>query len=138
MRLNYDLYLITGRPKYMDSFEKCYYNAFLAGVFRDGKWGAFAVRSHVRHQTAQTACGFKHNHCCVNNVPRGFMDFAESMVATNREGVVHVAQYQDAKILEKRDENKLPNLKLTNHPNENWQIYRLALTDETGCGIILT
>ena len=98
MRLNYDLYLITGEPKYMDSVEVCYYNAFLAGVFRNGKWGAFAARSHVHHQTAQTACGFKHNHCCVNNVPRGFMDFAEGTVSTNASGVVHVAQYQDATV----------------------------------------
>ena len=98
MRLNYDLYLITGEPRYLDSVEVCYYNAFLSGVFRNGKWGAFAARSHVHHQTAQTACGFKHNHCCVNNVPRGFMDFAESVVSTNAAGVVHVGQYHDASV----------------------------------------
>ena len=98
MRLNYDLFLITGEPKYMDSVEKCYYNAFLAGVYRNGKWGAFAVRSHVHHQTAQMACEFKHNHCCVNNVPRGFMDFAESIVSTNAAGDVFVGQYQDATV----------------------------------------
>lgn len=98
MRLNYDLFLITGEPKYMDSVEKCYFNAFLAGVFRNGKWGAFAVRSHVHHQTAQTACGFKHNHCCVNNVPRGFMDVAEGTVSTNAAGEVFVNFYQDAAV----------------------------------------
>lgn len=98
MRLNYDLFLITGEPKYMDSVEKCYYNAFLAGVFRNGKWGAFAARSHVHHQTAQTACGFKHNHCCVNNVPRGFMDVAEGAVSTNAAGDVYVNFYQDATV----------------------------------------
>lgn len=98
MRLNYDLFLITGEPKYMDSVEKCYYNAFLAGVFRNGKWGAFAARSHVHHQTAQTACGFKHNHCCVNNVPRGFMDVAEGTVSTNAAGDVYVNSYQDATV----------------------------------------
>ena len=98
MRLNYDLFLITGEPKYMDSVEKCYYNAFLAGVFRNGKWGAFAARSHVHHQTAQTACGFKHNHCCVNNVPRGFMDVAEGTVSTNAAGDVYVNFYQDATV----------------------------------------
>ena len=99
MRLNYDLFLITGEPKYLDSVEKCYFNAFLAGVYRNGRWGAFAARSHVRHQTAQAACGFKHNHCCVNNVPRGFMDVAEGTVSTNAAGVVHVNFYQDAAIV---------------------------------------
>jgi len=98
MRLNYDLFLITGEPKYLDSVEACYYNAFLAGVFRNGKWGAFAVRSHVHHQTALTACDFKHNHCCVNNVPRGFMDFAESVVSTNAQGEVFVSQYADCTV----------------------------------------
>lgn len=97
IRLNADLFLITGEDRFLDSVETCYYNNFLAGVYRGGQWGAFAVRSHVRHQT-QWQCGCAYNHCCVNNVPRTFMDVAETTVTKDRKGVYHVNFYSDATV----------------------------------------
>lgn len=38
MRLNKELFLSSGDPKYLDEMEDTFYNAFLAGVSRDGKW----------------------------------------------------------------------------------------------------
>ena len=95
MRLNIDLYLITGDDKYLDSVEKCYYNNFFAGVDRDGLMASFAVRALARHEhTSQ--CGYAYSHCCLNNVPRSFMDFASTVVTVDGNGVFHVNQYQDA------------------------------------------
>ncbi len=97
MRLNIDLYLITGEDKYLDSVEKCYYNNFFAGVDRDGLYGSFTVRALARHEH-QLQCGYAYNHCCVNNVPRSFMDFASAVVTVDGKGVFHVNQYQDATV----------------------------------------
>ena len=95
MRLNIDLYLITGEDRYLDSVERCYYNNFFAGVDRDGLFAAFAVRAIARHEH-KIACGYAYSHCCMNNVPRSFMDFASTVVTIDREGAFHVNQYQDA------------------------------------------
>ena len=97
MRLNIDLFLITGEDRYMDSVEKCWYNNFFAGVDRDGLFGSFAVRALARHEH-EMQCGYAYNQCCVNNVPRSFMDFASSAVTVDADGVFHVNQYQDATV----------------------------------------
>ncbi len=97
MRLNIDLFLITGEDRFMDSVEICWYNDFLAGVDRDGHFGAFAVRAIARHER-QHQCGYAYNQCCVNNIPRSFMDFASTAVTVDRKGVLHVNQFQDATV----------------------------------------
>ena len=97
MRLNIDLFLITGVDRYLDSVEKCWYNNFFAGVDRDGLYGSFTVRALARHEH-QLQCGYAYNHCCVNNVPRSFMDFASTVVTVDRDGTFHVNQYQDATV----------------------------------------
>ena len=97
MRLNIDLFLITGEDRYLDSVEKCWYNNFFAGVDRDGLFGSFAVRALARHEH-QTQCGYAYSHCCVNNVPRSFMDFASTVVTVDGNGTFHVNQYQDATV----------------------------------------
>ena len=86
IRLNFDLYLITGDKKYVDAIEMTFYNAFLAGVFRDGKWGAREVRSHGRHVARFGQSGMRHQHCCVNNMPRTFMDIAQLGVSREADG----------------------------------------------------
>ena len=96
MRLNFDLWLVTGEAKYVDAIEQTFYNAFLAGVRPDGKWGARCVRSHGRHQKAPPQSGMTLQHCCVNNMPRGFMDAAQTVAAKDREGTLYVALYHDA------------------------------------------
>mgnify|MGYP002768653667 FL=1 len=95
IRLSLDLYLMTGDVRYCDAIELAYFNAFLAGVYRDGTWGAFAVRGTACHETDRQ-CGYAYNHCCVNNVPRTFMDMAEGTVTRDRAGAFHVNFYQDA------------------------------------------
>ena len=100
MRLYMDLFLITQNPKYMEYFERIFYNAFLAGVFKDGKWGARAVRSAGRHHFAEVQAKFVHNHCCVNNMPRAFMNMAE--VAITKNDAYYVNLYEEMNYL---DEN---------------------------------
>ena len=80
----------------MDIFETTALNAFLAGIYRDGKWAARGVRSHTRHMTAAGQKAM-FNHCCVDNVPRGFMDIAQSIAASSG-GAVHVNLYIPASV----------------------------------------
>jgi len=98
MRLNHDLWRVTGEAKYVDQIELTFYNAFLAGVRPDGKWGARCVRSHGRHQKAPPQSGMTLQHCCVNNMPRGFMDAAETIAAKDGDGTLYVALYHDASV----------------------------------------
>lgn len=80
MRICYELFSLTGEVKYMHSFERAYVNAFFAGVYEDGKSGAFFIRSSGRHMTGKPQCDTTYQHCCVNNVPRGFANAAEAAV----------------------------------------------------------
>lgn len=97
IRLNLDLFEITGDGRYMDSVETAYLNNFLPGVFRRGDYGAFFVRGQCRHEN-QYQCGFAYNHCCVNNMARTWMDVAEGTVTRDRAGTFHVNLYQDATV----------------------------------------
>ncbi len=92
MRLCHELFLITDDKTCLDDFELAFCNPFLASVYRDGKWGARGVRSHGRHLTVFEQAGMKHNHCCVNNLPRGFMNMAQT-AATRSAGTVSVNFY---------------------------------------------
>ncbi len=94
MRVSYELFALTGKSSYMDVFELTYYNAFLASVYRDGKWGARGVRSSGRHQTSTGQAGFVHNHCCVDNMPRGFMNAAQAGVMASGD-IVYVNLYSE-------------------------------------------
>ncbi len=95
IRLNVDLFLVTGDVKYLDVVEVAYFNGYLAGIWRGGAWGPFFIRGHKRH-TDQRQCGYAYNHCCVNNLPRTFMDMASVTVTRDRAGTFHVNLYQDA------------------------------------------
>ena len=86
MRLCYELFRLTGEAKYMHSFEKAFVNAYIAGVYADGKNGAFFVRSAGRHFTALPQCETRYQHCCLNNVGRGFTNAAESCVTKGENG----------------------------------------------------
>ena len=97
IRLNIDLFLITGEKRYLDSVEVAYFNGFLAGIWRGGAWGPFFIRGHGRH-TDQKQCGCAYNHCCVNNLPRTFMDVASVAVTRSLDGHFHVNLYQDATV----------------------------------------
>ena len=94
MRVCSELYYLTGEAKYMDTFEKCFYNAFLASSFKDGKWGARGVRSMGRHMVTHGKVEMQHNHCCVTNVPRGFINAAECYVLQTADGLI-INHYTD-------------------------------------------
>ena len=87
MRLCYELYKLTGELEYIDSFELAFYNAFLSSSFADGKWGARCVRSWGRPFVATMQSGMKYNHCCVNNIPRGYINALEAFVSLNNDDI---------------------------------------------------
>ncbi len=88
IRLCHELYTLTGKSKYMDAAEEAFCNPFLAAAFSDGKWGARGVRGNGRHLVAIQQAGFTKNHCCVNNMPRGFLNIAESAVMHDSKAVI--------------------------------------------------
>ena len=93
MRLCHALYRATGDVKHIDRAEESFLNAFLAGLYTCGRWGAYSVRSHgTRHGTAGMAVGMRHHTCCVDNSPRGFYDLAEHAVV-KRGDVIEVNHY---------------------------------------------
>ncbi len=94
MRLAHELFSLTGKAKYMDAFEHAAYNALFASAYKDGLWGSRALRTAGRHMTVLTQAKMLHNHCCVNNMPRGLLNFAESAVMSDGESL-YVNLYTD-------------------------------------------
>ena len=97
IRLNRELFLLTGEPRYLDAMERTFYNAFLAGILRDGTYTAFAVRAAQRHAVAHQ-CGYVHNHCCADNAPRTFVDMAETTVTRDVDHALYLNFYHDAEV----------------------------------------
>lgn len=96
LRVNRELFLTTGNPHYLDLMEKAFYNAFLAGTFRDGKWVAHMVRSHgSRHLSAPPQTGMLYHQCCVDNQPRGFYTFAETALTRAPDGTACLNFFSD-------------------------------------------
>ena len=98
IRLNLDLYLVTGEDRYLDSVEFSYFNAFLAGIWRNGRWTPLVVRDAGRHCQSFGHCGFAYHQCCLDNAPRTFMDVASVAITRDAKGVFHVNLYQDATV----------------------------------------
>ena len=98
IRLNVDLFLITGETRYLDAVETAYFNGYLAGIWRGGRYGPFFVRGHGRHTAQIGQCGYGYNHCCVDNLPRTFVDIASVVVTRDRKGTYRVNFYQDATV----------------------------------------
>ena len=97
IRLNRELFLATGETKYGDRIEEAFYNAFLAGVSRDGRWGAHIIRSHgSRHLWAPPQTGMFHHQCCPDNMMRTYFDLAGSVAAENGQ-TLSVLLYGDAR-----------------------------------------
>ena len=96
IRLNRELLLLTGDPRYADLIEEAFLNAFLAGVSRDGRWGAHIVRSHgTRHLAAPAQTGMTLHQCCPDNMMRTYFDYAGSQVARVADGALCVLLYTD-------------------------------------------
>ena len=97
IRLNYELFLLTGDTECLDAIERTFYNAFLAGILRDGTYTAFAVRAAQRHEVDHQ-CGYLYNHCCANNAPRTFVDMSELAVTWDVDHALYVNFYHDADV----------------------------------------
>ena len=96
MRLSRYLYEATGKAKYLDNWEYAFYNAFMAGVNRDGKWASHDVRSHgTRHLQGVYEVGMKYHFCCIANDPRGFGDWSEVAVEEVNPTELKVNFYSD-------------------------------------------
>ncbi len=80
MRLCHEMFVLTGEQKHMDRMEKAFVNAFLAGIYEGGGFGAFFVRSAGRQWNIEGHCESKYQHCCLNNLGRGFVNAAESVI----------------------------------------------------------
>ena len=96
MRLCKALYETTGRMRYLDAWEAAFLNAFLAGVYRDGSWGTHDVRSHGRrHLQGLYEVNMLYHACCIDNDPRGFLNWAEGQFAADGD-CIDVNFYTDA------------------------------------------
>ena len=104
MRFCREMYIVTGQGKYAQQIEETFVNAFLAGVYEDGKTGAFMVRSHGQHRYATIDCSTKYQNCCLNNIARGFMCAVQSVCGEDEAGyyvntyVPHSAKFGTALI----------------------------------------
>ena len=99
IRLNRELLLLTGEAKYADLIEESFLNAFLAGVWRDGRWGAHIIRSHgTRHLSAPAQTGMQLHQCCPDNMMRSYFDYAASQVARAADGALCVMLYTDGNV----------------------------------------
>ena len=87
MRLCGELFRLTGDAEYMDDFELAWLNPLQAATYSDGKWGARGVRSSGHHMTAIWQANMAYSHCCVNNLPRGWMNACEMQVMSNIDGI---------------------------------------------------
>lgn len=97
MRLAGELYKLSGNAMYLDYFEAAFYNPFMAGVTRDGTWGARGVRGIESNMYDNGQSGFVHNHCCVDNMPRGFANMAE-LAAAQKDGDLYINFYNCADV----------------------------------------
>ena len=96
IRVSRELFLLTGSIRYLDAIERTFLNGFMAGVWRDGSWGAHMVRSHGRrHLAAPSQVGMKHTQCCVANIPRTFFDVARTAVTRTKDGTLSVNLFTD-------------------------------------------
>lgn len=96
IRLERELLLLTGDPVHADRIEEAFLNAFLAGVWRDGRWGAHIVRSHgTRHLSAPPQVGMALHQCCPDNMMRTFFDVAGVQAARAADGALCVLLYAD-------------------------------------------
>ena len=96
MRLCRFMYEETGREDCLDSWERAYLNAFLAGVYRSGVWATHDVRGHGRrHLQGMFEVKMFHHFCCLANDPRGFCDYLESAFTSRADGSLDVNFYTD-------------------------------------------
>lgn len=96
MRLCRSLYEATGESRYLDCWERCFFNAYLAGIYRDGKWGAHDVRSHGRrHLQGVFEINMHYHFCCIDNAPRAAVDWYETALVARAADAIDLNFYTD-------------------------------------------
>lgn len=83
LRITSELYRESGNVKYMHEAEETFFNAFMASLASSGTWAARCIRSSGIHYWGEKQCGYIFNHCCVDNMPRGYINFTETAVCKN-------------------------------------------------------
>ena len=99
MRLCRDLFLATKEARHLDRMEAAFFNAFLPGIFHDGKWVAHGTRSHgTRQFTAPHQVGMQYHHCCVDNACRAWEHLVRSTLSMDpADGTLYVNFYTPGK-----------------------------------------
>ncbi len=93
-RLSHALLLLTGEAKYLDEIELTLYNSLLCGASPDGTWGLRRLRTSHEHIPSHTH--FLRGHqCCVDNLPRGLFQAAESAAFTKGDDL-YIGLYEEA------------------------------------------
>lgn len=93
-RLSFELFRFTKNPRYLDEIERTLYNALLCGGKPDGTWGLRRLR--LTHEHVPAHYHFLPNHqCCVDNLPRGLFQGAESSVFVDSDGL-YLALFEPA------------------------------------------
>ena len=99
IRVNRELLLLTGESIYADRMEEAFYNAYMAGVRKDGRWGAHIIRSHgTNHLWAPSQTGMVEHQCCPDNMMRTIFDIAGSYAAEDNKGLLSIIFYSDASL----------------------------------------
>ncbi len=73
MRLNAALRRATGDEKAPALIEKAFRGAFLPGIRDGGRWCVQLVKADGTDVPAPLQVDMKRHHCCVDNMPRGFV-----------------------------------------------------------------
>lgn len=85
-RLSHALYLITRDADYLEEIERSLYNALMCGLKEDGSWGLRRLRLTHEHIPAHKHF-LEHHQCCVDNLPRGLFQAAESALSADEKGI---------------------------------------------------
>jgi DUF1680 family protein len=86
IRLNQDLFRLTGEAKYAHAIEESYYNALIGALSADGaEWAKYTPLNGQR-LPGSGQCGMKLN-CCNANGPRGQFTLPFTSVMSMKEGI---------------------------------------------------
>jgi Uncharacterized protein conserved in bacteria len=94
-RLSHQLFELTGEVRYIDEIERTLYNALLCGMKQDGSWALRRLRLSHEHIPAHNHF-LQHHQCCVDNLPRGLYQAAQSAIFSDNNGI-YVTLYSEAK-----------------------------------------
>lgn len=92
-RLSFKLFKATYNEKYIDEFERTFYNSVLCSFNRDGSWGLRRLRMSHIHIPATNQV-LQNHQCCVDNLPRSLFQAAE-IVLTAKENRIYLSLFTE-------------------------------------------